>query len=278
MTPVVEPEGESAMTPAGYPVPPIPELSVMVMDILEAASPAGPAVGSPARDESLLAQISPSGSVVQAVSSPKQSRDSPLLPAPHPLHGMTAGQLASGSGVSSTSGETGVSGGHPRMLDLSREGPSDVFQYRPDSGASPLVLDGVWGCQYRMTSYNEESGGPDFTPTYGVQLHDPRLLEYVGAPESARLLSRSPEYWLHHLGHEKMLAAALQLQHNVGLILSNVQVLQQLVTAFNRTSSEVMLVAFGQRPFPADAMQHVVPSYRVRRAAHYMEAMGLWWQ
>ena len=119
VTPIVEPEGESAMTPAGYPVPPIPELSVMV----EAASPAGLAVGSPARDESVLAQISPSGSVLQAVSSPKlpvlrpapddsqssglapidqylpwsalpsvgESRDSPLLPAHQPLHGMPLG-------------------------------------------------------------------------------------------------------------------------------------------------------------------------------------------
>ena len=33
-----------------------------------------------------------------------------------------------------------------------------------------------------------------------VQLHDPRLLEYVGAPESARLTSRSPEYWVLHMG------------------------------------------------------------------------------
>ena len=111
-----------------------------------------------------------------------------------------------------------------------------------------------------MTLYDEESGGPDFTPAYGVQLHDLRLLEYVGAPESARLLSHSPEYWLHHLGHDKTLAAALELQHDTGLILSNVQVLQQLVTAFNRTSPEVMRVAFGRRPFLADAMQHVVPS------------------
>ena len=87
---------------------------------------------------------------------------------------------------------------------------------------------------------------------------------------------RSPEYWLHHLGHEKKLAAALQLQHDAGLILSNVQVLQQFVTSLNRTSSEVMRVAFGRAPFPADAMQQVVPSYRVRRAAHYMAAMGLW--
>ena len=132
------------------------------------------------------------------------------------------------------------------------------------------------GCQYRMTSYDEEHGGPDFTTAYGVQLHDPHLLEYVGAPESARLLSRSPEYWLHHLGREKTLSAALQLQHDAGLILLNVQFLQQLVTVLNRTSSEVMRVAFGRRPFPADAMQQVVPSYRVRRAAHNMAAMGLW--
>ena len=123
------------------------------------------------------------------------------------------------------------------------------------------MLDGVRGCQYRMTSYDEESGGPDFTPAYGIQLHDPRLLEYVGAPESARLLSRSPEYWLHHLSHEKTLAAALQTQHDADLILSNVQVLQQFVTALNRTSSEVMLITFGWKPFPVDAMQQVVSSY-----------------
>ena len=51
VTPVVEPEGESAMTPARYTVTPIPELSVMVTDTLEAASPAGSAVGSPAMEE-----------------------------------------------------------------------------------------------------------------------------------------------------------------------------------------------------------------------------------
>ena len=110
-----------------------------------------------------------------------------------------------------------------------------------------------------MTSYDQDSGGPDFSPAYGIQLHDPRLLEYVGAPELARLLSRSPEYWLHHLGHEKTLGATLQLQHDAGLILSNVQVLQQFVTSLNRASSEVMRVAFGRAPFPADAMQQVVP-------------------
>ena len=98
----------------------------------------------------------------------------------------------------------------------------------------------------------------------------------MGALESARLLSRNPEYWLHHLGYEKMLGAALQLQHFTELILSNVQVLQQFVTSLKWASSEVMRVAFGRAPFPADAMQQVVPLYQVRRAAHYMAAMGLW--
>ena len=69
----MDPDGGSVMTPARYPVPPIPELSVVVLDSLDAASPARPAVGSPAGDKSLLAQMSPSGSVAQAFSSSTSS-------------------------------------------------------------------------------------------------------------------------------------------------------------------------------------------------------------
>ena len=71
VTPFVYPEGGgSAMTPARYPMTPIPDLSVVVSDLLDAASPARPALGSPAGDQSLLVQMSPSGSVAQAFSSP----------------------------------------------------------------------------------------------------------------------------------------------------------------------------------------------------------------
>ena len=78
------------------------------------------------------------------------------------------------------------------------------------------------------------------------------------------------------MGREKALSAALQLQHDAGLILSNVQVLQQLVTALNQTSSDVLRAVHGCQPFPVEVIQQVIPSYRVRRAAHYMMAMGLW--
>ena len=160
--------------------------------------------------------------------------------------------------------------------DLSREGPFDIHRGHQHSGASLRLLQDNQGCPIRLTSYDAEEGGPDFSPAYGVQFHDPHLLEYVGTPESARLLSRSPEYWVQHMGREKTLSTELQLQHDAELILSNVQVLQQLVTALNGASSGVMWAVSGRQPFPTDTMQHVMPSYRVRRAAHYMTAMGLW--
>ena len=80
------------------------------------------------------------------------------------------------------------------MPDLSLEGPFDVHQDALESGATPQVLDSLTGCQYRMTSYDDDVDRSDLNPAYGLHLHDPRLLEYVGAPESARLLSRTPEY------------------------------------------------------------------------------------
>ena len=147
-------------------------------------------------------------------------------------------------------------GGSSEIADRSREGPFDIHRDHPRSVASPQLLQDTQGCLFQMTSYDVESDGPNFAPEHGVQLHDPRLLAYVGAPESARLMSRSPEYWVHH----NALSAALQLQHDAGLILSNVQVLQQLVTSLNRTSSDVLLAVHGRQPFPFSAIQQAMPS------------------
>ena len=97
------------------------------------------------------------------------------------------------------------------------------------------------------------------------------MMEYMGAPESARLLGRTPEYWLEHMGRERTVAAALRLHHDASLIM-----MAQFVTSLNRTASEVMLFVYDKEPFPTDAIQYVTPVRRVRRAAHYMAAMGLW--
>ena len=109
------------------------------------------------------------------------------------------------------------SGGTPDITDRPREGPFDAHHDRQCSTTSPQLLQEIQGCLFCMTSYDVESDGPNFSPEHGVQLTNPQFLEYVGAPESARLMSRSPEYWVHHMGRENVLSAALQLQHDAGL-------------------------------------------------------------
>ena len=112
-------------------------------------------------------------------------------------------------------------------LDVLLEGPFDIHRVRHHPATPLRSLPEGQGCPFRITSYDLEIGETDSSQEYGVQLHDPRLVEYVGAPESARLLSRHPEYWVKHMGRKKTLSATLQLQHDAGLILSNAQILQQ---------------------------------------------------
>ena len=216
-----------------YPVIALPVMSAFVIQPSMATSTAGPKLLSPILSPpspvlvgvSSVTRTSPVVAVPEdfmmfnaVVTNQTQPEASPsftgnvaggLLPAIPLAHGQAT---ASGPGV-----ELDAVRGSSEVADWSREGPFDIHQDHP--------------CLFRMTSYDVESGGPNFAPDYGVQLHDPRLLEYVGAPESARLTSCSPEYWVHHMGREKALGAALQLQHDAGLILSNV--LQQLVTSLN---------------------------------------------
>ena len=148
--------------------------------------------------------------------------------------------------------------------DLSREGPFDTCDADHEPGQSPMVLDSMSGCQYRMTSYEERANRDDLDPSHGIHLHDPRMMEYMGAPESARLLGRTPEYWLEHMGREWTIQAALRLHHDASLIMTNIQIMSQLVTSFSRTASEVMRTVYDREPFPTSAVDFVTPGRRVR--------------
>ena len=100
-------------------------------------------------------------------------------------------QKAMTSAVSS--GPEGWSSGMPRTLDIYRESPFDAYSSPMDTGDSPLITTGFPGCPYRITSYT----GPavaDTNPAFGMQLHHPRFLEFIGAPESVRLLYHSRRF------------------------------------------------------------------------------------
>ena len=68
--------------------------------------------------------------------------------------------------------------------------------------------------------YEERVSVSDLDPSYGIHLHDPHMMEYMGAPESARLLGRTPECWLEHMGRERTIQAALRLHHDASLIMT----------------------------------------------------------
>ena len=71
VTPIVDPEVGTSATPALYPMPPIPVLSVVDAAPVVVASPIRlvGGGGSPVRDESLLCQVSPPGSVSEPIPS-----------------------------------------------------------------------------------------------------------------------------------------------------------------------------------------------------------------
>ena len=152
------------------------------------------------------------------------------------------------------------------------EGPFDVRATPMETEDSPLITVSMPGCPYRMTSYTGTAMA-DADTKYSLQLHHPRFLEFIGAPESARLLDQSPSFWVDRLGQESAMAAAVNLQRDAGFMMSNLQILGQFVTSLHRMSAEMLSIGVDHVVFPVDRLS-VMP--RAQRAAKYMTAMGLW--
>ena len=72
----------------------------------------------------------------------------------------------------------------PRTSDVSREGPFDAYCAPMDTRYCPLVATGLPGCPYRITSYTRPAV-VDTNPAFGIELHHPRFLEFIGVPEAA---------------------------------------------------------------------------------------------
>ena len=203
------------MSPAEYTVPPIPTESTDERVPLLAFPPVQERVDSPVRECSPLPLASsggvnirptspsllPSGRLADAPDPPPRHMATmdQYLPREQPVQGVESSYppvlqpmtsepmvevIVVESAMDSTS-TAGVVDCAPVGPDVSREGPFDVHQLPPVSGTTPWVLDSLPGCQYRMTSYDEKDTGSDVNPAYGIHLHNPCLLEYVGMPESA---------------------------------------------------------------------------------------------
>ena len=109
-----------------------------------------------------------------------------------------------------------------------------------------------------------------------VHVHHPQFLEWVGAPESARLLSHAPAEWLQVMNRRDTLHAVLQLQRDASLMLSNLTVLHQYAIMLRWMSTEVLHSVFGRGVLPFGEVNDTAPVPHVLWASTHMAAMGLW--
>ena len=117
-----------------------------------------------------------------------------------------------------------------------------------DMEDSPLLGTGLPGCPYHFTPYSRQPFA-DGNPAFGLQIHHPWFLEFIGAPRSASLLYRLTAFWVDQLGKEQAMAAAVNLQWDTGIMLSNLQILSQFATSLHRMSSVMMDLGMEQMYF-----------------------------
>ena len=93
---------------------------------------------------------------------------------------------------------------------LSRVGPFDASVSPTAKRDHPLITDQQDGCSYCSTNYRDDHSNL-YSP-FGMQVHHPQFLEWVGATESACLLGLPHGEWLQVMTRQDTLHAALQLQ------------------------------------------------------------------
>ena len=152
---------------------------------------------------------------------------------------------------------------------LAREGPF-LAERSPDSIRSLGA-----GCAFRNTTYRSS----DYTAPsgeFGLPMHHPRFLEWIGVPQSASLLEMGAGRWLDILSWDQAMTAAVQLQRDVCVMQTNLDVLDQYTLSLQGTASKLIEKCLGTRDFPSAEVAAGALGPRVCHASVQMEAMGLW--
>ena len=152
---------------------------------------------------------------------------------------------------------------------LALEGP-----FLAERSSSSLRCFGV-GCAFRNMTYRPSDYASP-SGEFGIPLHHPRFLEWIGVPESAGLLEMGPGRWLHSLTRDQAMDAAIQLHRDVCLMAMNLDVLDQYALSLQGTASKILELGLDSRGFPSAEVAAGALGPRVRRASMQMEAMGLW--
>ena len=111
---------------------------------------------------------------------------------------------------------------------------------------------------------------------YGLPLHHPRFVEWIGVPQSAGLIEICGSQWVDKLSWDQAVTAAVLLQRNVGLMQTNVDVLDQYALSLQKTASRMIDNCLGPCMYLAEEVAAGALGPRIFRTAVQMEGMGLW--
>ena len=112
---------------------------------------------------------------------------------------------------------------------LAREGPF-LAERSPESIRSLGA-----GCAFRHTTYRASDYASP-VGDYGLPLHHPRFIEWIGVSQSAGLIEISGGQWVDKLSRDQ----AVHLQRDVGLMQTNVDVLDQYAPSLQKTASRMI--------------------------------------
>ena len=149
---------------------------------------------------------------------------------------------------------------------LAREGP-----YLEERSMESIRSLGP-GCAFRNTTYRvsdyAEPAGDN-----GLLLHHPRFVEWIRVPQSAGLIELSGRQWVDKLSRDQAVTGAVHLQRVVGLMQTNVDVLDQYAFSLQKAASRIIDHCLGPCVYPAAEIATGALGPRVRRAAIQMEGM-----
>ena len=100
--------------------------------------------------------------------------------------------------------------------------------------------------------------------------------EWIGVPQSAGLVEFSGSQWIDKLSRDQAVMAAVHLQRDVGIMQTNVDVLDQYASSLQKAASRMIDNCLEPCMYPAEEVAAGALGPRIRRAAVQMEGMGLW--
>ena len=123
---------------------------------------------------------------------------------------------------------------------LSRKRLFDACNKPTELGRWPMFVNSERGRRCRGVSCNDHDSRTDLDTAAGALLHDPHMKNSTRMTEWARLFSRTPQYWLEHMGRERMVAAALRLHCDDSHIQANIHDMNQFLAGLYEAASGVL--------------------------------------